>query len=214
MRPRAALRAAAADFYRQSWRLVVLNVALCAVVLPVLVAALWAPIVLVALVLAGPAAAALMHCTVTLAQTEELRLACAVSGLRLHWRRGLALAALALTALALTVVAVAFYAGRGALPLAILAGYLFALFALFQLVLWPLAVFELRTPLHSVLRRAALVALRRPVELAFLGSALLLVNLVGVAAAVLPFLTLTVAFTFLAAAHFALPRNPLREAIG
>lgn len=38
----------------------------------------------------------------------------------------------------------------------------------------------------------------------------LLVNLAGVAAAVMPFLTLTVAYSFLAVAHFALPR-PIPE---
>jgi hypothetical protein len=32
----------------------------------------------------------------------------------------------------------------------------------------------------------------------------------GIAAAVMPFLTLTVAYSFVAAAHFALPRGPLR----
>jgi hypothetical protein len=39
-----------------------------------------------------------------------------------------------------------------------------------------------------------------------LGFALLLVNAAGIAAAVMPFLTLTVAYTFLATAHFVLPR--------
>jgi hypothetical protein len=40
----------------------------------------------------------------------------------------------------------------------------------------------------------------------------LLVNVVGVAAAVLPFLTLTISYSFLVSAHFALPKNPAREA--
>jgi hypothetical protein len=214
--PSAALRAAFGDFYHQLWRLFVLNSLLSAVVLGVLLLALWAPVALVALVLVGPLAAALMHCAVSLAQTEELRLSVALSGLRLHWRRGLALAALGLVALGFTLLAVLFYGGRGTLllPLAIVAAYVLALFALFQLVLWPLAVFERAMPLRAVLRLAAEVALGRPRELVVLGAVLLLVNLAGVAAAVLPFLTLTVAYTFLAAAHFALPRNPLREAIG
>jgi hypothetical protein len=45
-----------------------------------------------------------------------------------------------------------------------------------------------------------------------LGVALFLVNVAGLIAALIPFLTLTVAYSFLAAAHFALPRNPMREA--
>jgi hypothetical protein len=45
--------------------------------------------------------------------------------------------------------------------------------------------------------------------LAFL---LLLVNLLGAAAAVLPLLTLTVAYSFLAAARFTLPHDPLSGA--
>ena len=39
-----------------------------------------------------------------------------------------------------------------------------------------------------------------------LGVALLLVNVAGVAAGAMPFLTLTIAYSFLAAANFALPR--------
>jgi len=44
-----------------------------------------------------------------------------------------------------------------------------------------------------------------------LSDALLAVNLVGLAAAVVPFLTLTIAYSFLAAAHFALPPNSTLE---
>jgi hypothetical protein len=44
-----------------------------------------------------------------------------------------------------------------------------------------------------------------------LALALLLVNLAGLAAAVLPFLTMTIAYSALAAARFALPPTPLTE---
>ena len=47
----------------------------------------------------------------------------------------------------------------------------------------------------------------RPGATLLLGLALFLVNAAGVAAAVMPFLTLTVAYTFLATAHFVLPRE-------
>jgi hypothetical protein len=44
-----------------------------------------------------------------------------------------------------------------------------------------------------------------------LGLALLLVNVAGLVLGVLPFLTLTPAYTALAAARFALPPNPIEE---
>ena len=87
-----ALWAALADLYHQSWRLVLLNTALSAVLAPLLLGAVWVPLLLVpAAVVAGPLLMALMHCAVTLAQTEDLSLRCAVTGLRLHWRRGVVL---------------------------------------------------------------------------------------------------------------------------
>jgi hypothetical protein len=164
-------------------------------------------------VLLGPVAAAVMHCTVTLAQTEELRLSEAVVGLRRHWRRGLALGALVAVAALLGAIAIPFYsrAGTWAWPLAALSIYVLLVFALFQLALWPLAVFENARPFSTVVREAALAVGRRPWGFAGLALALLVVNLVGVAAAVLPFLTLTIAYSFLVSAHFALPKNPARE---
>jgi hypothetical protein len=41
-----------------------------------------------------------------------------------------------------------------------------------------------------------------------LALVLLGINVVGLVAGLVPFLTLTVAYSFLAAAHFALPREP------
>jgi hypothetical protein len=63
-----------------------------------------------------------------------------------------------------------------------------------------------------VARDAAVLLARRPLGFLGLALALLLVNAVGVAAAILPFLTLTVAYSFLVSAHFTLPKNPAREA--
>jgi hypothetical protein len=207
-----ALRAAGVDFWHQSWRLAVLNAALSLAVAPLLVLALWVPLLLaVAALVAGPLALALMHCAVTLAETEDLRLSYALAGLRLHWRRGLALGAIAGVVLAAGVWAVAFYGTAGAWPLAALALYVVLAFGLLQLCLWPLAAHEPASPLRTLHRAALEVALRRPLETAALGIALLVVNLAGAAAALMPLLTLTVAFTFLAAAHYVLPRNPLRR---
>ncbi|MGH3103502.1 MAG: hypothetical protein ACRDN6_05330 [Gaiellaceae bacterium] len=208
-----ALRAALADTYHQSWRLVLLNAALSAAVVPLLVAALWVPVALVvAILVAGPLALALMHCAVTLAQTEELSLRCWPAGVRLLWRRGLVLGLLVGVVVVAGIVAVEAYARADAWPLAALVLYVLAAFVALQLVLWPLAVSEPRAPLRSVLRSAATVFFQRPLELAALAAALAAVNLVGAAAALMPFLTLTVAYSFLAAAHFTLPRPPIREA--
>lgn len=208
-----ALGVAAADLYHQSWRLVVLNVLLGSVLVGVVLASLAIQPAILLVVLVGPAAAAVMHCTVTLAQTEELRLSEAIVGLRRHWRRGLVLGTIVALASVLGAVAVPFYSGAGvwAWPLAALSIYVLLVFALFQLALWPLAVFEPSRPFGRVARDALLAVGRRPLGFVGLALALLVVNVVGVAAAILPFLTLTIAYSFLVSAHFALPKNPARE---
>jgi hypothetical protein len=208
-----ALGIAATDLYHQSWRLIVLNALLAAVLVGVILASLAIRPALLLLVLLGPVAAAVMHCTVTLAQTEELRLSEVVVGLRRHWRRGLVLGVLVAAAAVLGAIAVPFYseAGAWAWPLAALSVYVLLAFALFQLALWPLAVFEHARPFRAVVRDAAFVVGRRPWGFAGLALALLLVNVIGLAAAILPFLTLTIAYSFLVSAHFALPQNPARE---
>jgi hypothetical protein len=208
-----ALGVAAVDLYHQSWRLIVLNLSLGVVMVGVVLASLAIRPAILLVVLLGPAAAAVMHCAVTLAQTEELRLSEVVIGLRCHWRRGLALGALVAAAALLGAIAVPFYsnAGAWAWPLAALSIYVLLVFALFQLALWPLAVFQDTRPFRDVVREAALVVGRRPRGFAGLALALLLVNAIGLAAAILPFLTLTIAYSFLVSAHFALPRNPARE---
>ena len=213
MTVRQALGVAAADLYHQSWRLVVLNVALGAALVAVVLATLAVLAAVVLALLLGPAAAAVMHCAVTLAQTEELRLREAIVGLRKHWRRGLVLGAVVTVAALLGVVAITFYsrAGAWAWPFAALSVYVLFVFVLLQLALWPLAVFEDSRPLRDVLSDAFATVVRRPLGYVALALALLLVNLLGVAAAVLPFLSLTIAYSFLVAAHFALPKHPDRE---
>jgi hypothetical protein len=204
----AALRAALANGYQQSWRLATVNAALGAGFVAAAYAALFLPAAgALVLVLLGPLAAALAHCAVTVAETEELRLADAGKGLRLHWRRVLMLGAAGVATLVLAVVAVRFYAGREAWPLAALAAYLAAAAALVQLLLWPLAVARRERPLGALAREALSQVIRRPLAALGLGAVLLLVNAAGVAAAVLPFLTLTLAYSFLAAAHFALDKE-------
>jgi hypothetical protein len=200
----AALRAALGDLYRQSWRFFVLNAALAACVVPVVIAGFWVPLAWVLLLGAGPLAAALQHCAVVAATTEELRLREALVGLRLHWRRGLVLGSTCAATTGLGVYAIAFYGSRGALVLAVLAVYLLLALLVFQLVLWPLAVVERDRPLRLVLEDALRALLARPLQALGLTTALVAINLLGVALAVVPFLTLTVAYSSLAAARFAI----------
>jgi uncharacterized protein (DUF697 family) len=211
MSTRAALAAALRDLYRQSWRFFLLNAALSVSVAAIAVAGFWAAPVWLLLPVAGPLAGALMHCAVAAAVTEELSLRDALTGLRLHWRRGLALGAIVTGGALAGVYAAIFYAGRGALVLAMLAVYLLVAFAVFQLALWPLAVFEFASPLGRVARDALRVILQRPLQALGLGLVLVAVNLVG-AAVLLPF-TLTIAYAFLAAARFALPPPSSREEV-
>ena len=90
---RRALGVAANDLYHQAWRLMVLNVLLGAVVLVVVFATLAVRSAIILAVLIGPVLAAVMHCVVTLSQTEDLRLVELQNGLRRHWRHGIVLGA-------------------------------------------------------------------------------------------------------------------------
>jgi hypothetical protein len=205
-----ALRAAAVDFYHQSWRLAVFNSALSAIALAILYLTLFVhPAFVLIVVAVGPFGTSLMHCAVQLAQEDELRFRDALIGLRLHWRRGLALAAVVLLVAWLGAIALRFYGSEQWL-FSVLVGDVLAVFAVVQLLAWPRAVHDRRRPLHRVLGDALGDFLSRPVTTFAFALALLVVNVLGIAAAVMPFLTLTIAYSFLASAHFALPRGPLR----
>ena len=207
------LRRATRDFYEESWRLVALNTALSAYVLAVLAVASFAPIALVLVVGAGPIAATLVAASVIVVESGSLTFVETGEALRRCWRRGLVLAGLAGLWVLATVVAVRFYGASGTLawPLAVLVLYLGAVFVLYQLVLWPLAVRDCERPLRDVAAEAAGVLVRRPGATIGLGIALLVVNALGVLAAVLPFLTITIAYSALAAARFVIAPRPLEE---
>jgi hypothetical protein len=197
MRPGAALHCAFRDFYGNSWRLVPVNAAVGAVVAFAVFSAfaVRAAVVLVLLVLlAGPLLAMLVHCAVTLAQTGNLERSDAFDGLRLHWRRGLLLGA----------------AGGALLGLGVPI-YCLVLVGIYQLVLWTLAIARPSVPLRTVAHDAAVFVAQRPWPTLALGLVLLAVNAVGVVAALMPFLTLTVAYSFLATAHFVLPQPTTEE---
>jgi hypothetical protein len=207
MTARRALRLAAVDFYRHSWRLAVLNAVLATMVLTVGAAAILVPAAAVLVVLVGPVAAGVMYCAVTLAETEQLRLGDALVGVRRCWRRGAALAVIVGAATLAGAVAVRAYAHAGTWgwPLAALALYLLAIFGVLQLWLWPLAVAEHERSLGAVFLDAVRGMVRRPLASLGLAAALTAVNVGGFVAALLPLLTLTLTFSFLAAAHLALP---------
>jgi len=157
-------------------------------------------------VLAGPVAAALVHSSVTLVRSGNVALSDAFEGLRLHWRRGLALGVIGAATLLFGIVAVRFYGGSTlGLPLAFVVVYLLVLTGIYQVVLWTLAIADAGRPLREAARSAAQLAAFRPGATLLLGLALALVNVLGLAAALMPFLTITVAYTFLAVARYALP---------
>lgn len=209
-----ALRRAVRDFYEESWRFVALNSLLSVYILAVLAAAAFVPAALVLLLGAGPLLAALVSAAVVVVEAGSLTFVDVAEGFRRSWRRGLVLgASLAAGALA-TALALRFYGGAGPLawPFAVLVLYLGAVYALFQLLLWPIALREPERPLRVAATTAALVLLRRPAATTAMGVALLLVNLVGILAAVLPFLTMTIAYSALVAARFAIAAPPTEEA--
>jgi hypothetical protein len=211
MRVGAALKLAGRDLYGNSWRLLPVNAALGIVLVAAGLAAVAVHALLVLAVLAGPVAVALVHCSVTLVRTGNVRVVDAWEGLRLHWRRGLQLGAAGTALVVLAIVAVRFYASTSfGWPLAFLTVYIVVLLGIFAVVLTTLAVAEPGKPVRHAAREAAALGAERPGATLLLGLSLLLVNLAGVVAAVMPFLTLTVAYSFVAVAHFALPR-PSKE---
>jgi hypothetical protein len=207
------LRRAARDFYEESWRFVLLNSLLSAYVLAVLAVAAFVPAALVLLLGAGPLLAALVSAAVIVVESGSLTFVDVVESFRRTWRRGVVLGMSLAAGVLVTAFALRFYGGAGpfAWPLAVLVVYLGAIYALSQLLLWPLAVRDPERSLRDAAREAALTLLRRPAATTAVSLALLVVNLVGVLAAVLPFLTMTISYSALVAARFALAPRPVEE---
>lgn len=207
------LRRAARDFYEDSWRLVLLNTLLSGYVLLVLAAATFVPLALVLLLGAGWPAAALVSAAVIVVDTGSLTFVEVAESVRRSWRRGVVLACTLAGAVVATLISFRFYGDAGTLtwPLAVVVLYLAAIFLVYQLLLWPLAVRDCDRPLADVAAEAAIVLLRRPLAVLGLGLALLVVNVVGLVLAVLPLLTMTIAYSVLAAARFTLAPVTLEE---
>ena len=151
-----------------------------------------------------------MHCTIQLAQEDELRFRDGLTGLGLHWRRSLGLAAIVLLMTMAGVIALRFYGSEQWL-LTIFVADVLAVFAVLQVFVWPRAIFQRDSPLRRVHAEALSDFLGRPLTAFGFAFALVVVNVLGIVAGVLPFLTLTIAYSFLAAAHFALPRSEIRS---
>ena len=207
------LRRAVRDFYEESWRLVLLNILLSGYVLLVLVAATFVPPALVLLLGAGWPAAALVSAAVIVVETGSLTFIDVAESVRRSWRRGLVLAGVLAAAVVATLTSFRFYGDAGTLawPLAVVVLYLAAIFLVYQLLLWPLAVRDCDRPLGDVAAEAAIALLRRPLAVLGLALALLVVNVVGLVLAVLPLLTMTIAYSALAAARFTLAPVGLEE---
>jgi hypothetical protein len=204
MNARGALRAAFVVGYRHSWRLVLLNCSVGSVVVAAAAGARYALPAAVLALAAGPLVATLVYCAVVAARTGELDWADARLGFRLYRRRGLALGAFDTAGIVLGVLAIRFYSQHGIWLLAALAAYLLAAFCVWQLLAWPLAIANPDSSLRDVLAEGARALVRRPMSALGIGAALLVVNVAGTFA-VIPVLTLTLAYSFLAAAHFVLP---------
>jgi hypothetical protein len=208
MTPGLALRSALRDLFQNSWRLVPVNAALGAVLVAVTVLAVAVHALLVLAVLLGPIAAALLHCAVVVARDGHVTLADARDGLRLHRRRGLQLGAAGLALALLAAFAVHFYTRLAfGWPLVFLTLYLVLGIGMFVVMVATIAIADPDKGLRQAARAAAGVGARRPGATLQLGLALLLVNAVGLAAGVMPFLTITVAYSFVAVAHFTLPKE-------
>ena len=208
MTARTALGLAFGDLFRNSWRLVPVNALLGAVLVFSVVAALAVHALLVLAILAGPVAAALAHSSVTLVRTGNLEFADAWEGLRLHWRRGLEFGAAGVGLVVLAGLAVHFYTRSSVgWPFAFLTLYAVVLLGIYAVVLLTIVVARPGEPLRLLAREAATVGAQRPGATLLLGLALLFVNVLGIAAAVMPFLTVTVAYSFVAVARFALPKE-------
>jgi hypothetical protein len=207
MTVRSALRTALVDTYQFSWRLFVLNTALSTGIVLIVVLVSAFPLVLfVAPLVTGPLAAALVYSVITLIREQELHLSDAVAGARRFWKRGLVLGGISGLVLLFGVLAVTFYgsARHRVLPLAVLAVYVVAIALLVLLVAWLFAIADPEDSVADALRRSTSLMLRSPARMLVFGAALLLVNLAG-AVTVIPILTLTIAYSFLATARLVLP---------
>ncbi len=208
-----ALRPAAVDLYRSSWRLLVLTSVVSAVLAAALAAASFVPLHAVVLLVpvgavVGPFVAALVDVTRESVETGGVTFRRWWAALKMLAGRGAALGAISAGALGVAGFVVWSYLSIGGVWafLGLVALNLTLVLVLLLLLVWPLAVAMPGAPLRVPARRAAELMLRSPGTCLALGLALLVVNVVG-AALILPVLTITPAYTWLAVSHLVLPRD-------
>jgi hypothetical protein len=210
-----ALRAAAADFYFNSWRLAPANVVWgISFVAVIVVTAVWLPGFALAPLLAIPLIG-IYRMAALVVRGDGVRFSDFWSGMAVHWRVAL------LVGVASTVLAIAFTTNvilgfQAASP----AGWLFGAFALYGdiglammlVAFWPILVDPSRSglSLRRRLRLAAMVNLWRPGRMA--GLTLLLTALLAVSAVFFAaLLTISIAYMSLVATRFVLPLADLVE---
>lgn len=204
-----AIRAAAVDFYMNSWRLVPANLAWTVVLFAVLVVGGPTPLgILLAPLLALPTGG-LFAMAARLARAEPIGLADFGRGIRLTWRAALLLGAGAVVGVLILTTNLLVGLGWNT-PLgwfvAATAFWGDIVLGLFLLTAWPILADPSRAtrPVRRRLRLAALVVLLHPLRLGGLGvfaAALLVASTIFLAA----LLTISVAYLALVASRVVLP---------
>jgi hypothetical protein len=213
---RGALRAAATDFYFHSWRLLPANVLWAAVVLAILAAALLLPALILLAPLAALPIAGIFRTATRIVRGESVSFWDGLEAWRGEVRPALALGS---GLLAATVV-LAFNVVTGLFSDSML-GWAFATLAfwglvggwLYAWVAWPILLDPARAtiPARQRLRLAALLALAHPIRIGALGL-ILFALCVASTIAIVPLLTVSVAFSALVSARYVLPAADRLEA--
>jgi hypothetical protein len=213
---RAALRAAATDFYFHSWRLLPANILWAAVVLGILAAALLLPPLILLAPLAALPIAGIFRMATRIVRGESVSFWDGLDAWRGEVRPALALGTglvVALVVLGFNVVSGLVSDGLLGWALATLAFWGLVAAWLYAWVAWPILLDPARvtSPARQRLRLAALLVLAHPLRVGALGL-VLLVLCVASAVAMVPLLTVSVAFSALVSARYVLPAADRLEA--
>jgi hypothetical protein len=214
---RGALRAAAGDFYFHSWRLLPANVLWAAVVLAILAVALLVPPLIVLAPLSALPVAGIFRMTTRIGRGESVSFWDGLEAWRGEVRPALGLG----TALLVATIVLGFNVVSGLLGDS-LVGWALATLAfwgllgtwLYAWVAWPILLDPARAaqPVRQRLRLAALLLLAHPIRIAALGVVLLALCVVSIVA-IVPLLTVSVAFGALLSTRYVLPAADRLEAL-
>jgi hypothetical protein len=213
---RASLRAAATDFYFHSWRLLPANVLWAAVVLAILAAALLSPPLVLLAPLAALPIAGIFRMATRIVRGESVSFWDGMDAWRGEVRPALALGTglvVALVVLGFNLVSGLFSDSMLGWALATLALWGLVAAWLYAWVAWPILLDPARrtSPGRERLRLAALLVLAHPIRVGALGL-ILIVLLLASTVAMVPLLTVSVAFSALVSARYVLPAADRLEA--